>query len=344
MGQTVTYCRLILLPSLVGLFCYACSQTIPNDRSQNNRVSPESVIASPHPTSASGTLESAPNTTNSTGRQLRASHEKASEVDTKKASKPQSRASSANFQEGVNLASSAYLLSQSAISPDDWKLVVSKWERAIEQLNQVSDRSDQYDTAQAKIEEYTRNAKYSISQIEALQAFAKVSPIIQQSSVPNRRSALPTERSPSTSDFPAASQPPPAASQSQILPQVRNKEVIPIVRRLHGTPIVRVTFNDSKTYDMILDTGASRTLITRAMANELDVTATERMIAATASASEVVFELGRVKSISMGSLTLNNARVSIGDSIAVGLLGNDFLSGYDITIRSRENVVELVRS
>ena len=107
---------------------------------------------------------------------------------------------------------------------------------------------------------------------------------------------------------------------------------------------MQVTFNGTKTYDMILDTGASRTLITRDMASELEVVSTERMVAATASESEVVFELGRVKSISMGGISVSNAHVTIGDSVSVGLLGNDFLNGYDITIRGRENVIELVRS
>ena len=117
---------------------------------------------------------------------------------------------------------------------------------------------------------------------------------------------------------------------------------VPVVRRLHGTPVVRVTFNDAKTYDMILDTGASRTLITRQMANELNVTVTDSMIAATASAAQVTFDLGQMRSISVGGVRLSNAQVSIGDSVDIGLLGNDFLRGYDVTIRHRE--VELSRA
>ena len=90
---------------------------------------------------------------------------------------------------------------------------------------------------------------------------------------------------------------------------------------------------------MILDTGASRTLITRQMADELGVVVTEKMVAATASENEVTFDIGQVRSMSIKDITLRDARVSIGDAVSIGLLGNDFLHGYDVTIRA--DVVEL---
>ena len=68
------------------------------------------------------------------------------------------------------------------------------------------------------------------------------------------------------------------------------------------------------------------------------------MIAATASQAEVSFDLGRVRSIAVGNVTLPNAQVSIGDAVSVGLLGNDFLRDYDVIIRSGEGVVELVKA
>ena len=342
MGQPATYYRFILLPSLVGLICYACSQTTQIDRSskdRNQRNQPQAdqtVLSDQLALPSKPSAGAAPTTNGQTDTSPVAN----SSTTAKQSLDSQSKAFSRSFQEGINLASSAYQLSQSAISPDDWELVESKWTRAIEQLNQVGEQSDQYNTAQAKIEAYTRNAEYASSQVKALQASAKTPVEVQQQPASRQPPAYATEA--------AATLKPPTASQQSLAADRSSSKItpkrVPIVRRIHGTPVVRVTFNGSKTYDMILDTGASRTLITKAMANELEVVATERMIAATASASDVVFELGRVDSISMGDITLSNARVSIGDSIDVGLLGNDFFNGYDITIRGRENVIELVRS
>ncbi len=228
----------------------------------------------------------------------------------------------AAYREAINLASSAYKLSQVATSPDDWGLVASRWQRAAEQLKGVSASDTNYQTAQQKTAEYTRHAQEALALVTALQKPAEVS-------------RLPEPSAASQAAWPAAEVTPPIMAIAQ---SVR----VPIVRRLHSTPVIRVTFNGKKSYEMILDTGASRTLITRQMASELGVVATERMIAATASQAEVVFDIGRMQSISVGSIVLTDASISIGESIEVGLLGNDFLRGYDVTIRDRDNVVELV--
>lgn len=299
MGWSTTSYRFILLPTLAGLVCYACTRS-PKSQTADNKSSGQSAIVEPVANSSQIAAEPAPSP---------------------------NAADSALYQESINLASSAYQLSQSAISPDDWSLVASRWERAISHLEQISPSSQHHSIAQAKTEEYARNAEHAAAQVQELKAFAKVAAV---PTTPQR-----AVKSPIRLLQPTAS----TSSEVAIA-----RKVVPIVRRLHGTPVVRVTFNNAKTYDMILDTGASRTLITRAMANDLQVVSTERMIASTASEAEVVFELGQVESMSMGGITLSNVRVSIGDSIDVGLLGNDFLNGYDITIKSRESIVELIRS
>lgn len=275
--------RFILLPSFVGLVCWACA------------AAPKPATVSPT-ANAERLIQSAP---------------AASTLVTTPASA---------YREGINLASSAYRLSQSAISPDDWGLIADRWQQAASQLKQVSAGDEHYNAAQQKIVEYTRNAKQAAAVIANLQAAA---------------------------DVPLAPLPPAAAavkpSASSVTSRPANATVrVPVIRRLHGTPVVRVTFNGVKTYEMILDTGASRTLITRQMAGELGVVATDRMLATTASEAAATFELGQMRSISLGAITLTDAQVSIGDSVSIGLLGNDFLKGYDVTIRDRENTVELV--
>ncbi|MEM8501519.1 MAG: retropepsin-like aspartic protease [Cyanobacteria bacterium P01_D01_bin.1] len=231
------------------------------------------------------------------------------------------------YQTALELASSARTLSQSAISPDDWSLVASRWSRAADQLKLVSTDSEHYQQAQQKMADYTQNAVQTRDRIQRLQTETYVPlPASPAVSVPL---SPPVSSIPTTSNGYAASQ---------------NRVRVPIVRRLHGTPVVKVTFNGTKQYEMILDTGASRTLITRQMANDLEVEITSQMLAATASAAEVTFDIGQIRTITMGSLTLSNVSVGVGDAVSVGLLGNDFFSGHDVIIRSREGMVELVKS
>ena len=256
-------------------------------------------------------------------------------------------ASVAAYQEGIRLASSASRLSESAFSPDDWGLIASRWQRAALALEQVSESDENYTAAQEKIVDYRAQAEAADARIERMQTPIHV-PLPPSA---RRTSSAPIGRN-NTLPLPGASHRPVNAAASRAEEAALNgsaanneaarRVTVPIVRRLHGTPVVRVTFNGAKTYEMILDTGASRTLITRQMANALDVVATEQMTAATASSSEVTFDVGRLQSISLGEITLRNTRVSIGDSVSIGLLGNDFLRGYDVIIRARTNVVELV--
>ena len=145
MGQPASSYRFILLPSLVGLFCYACSQT--PETSQNDQAIAMTEQASTRirePVEANQSTENssinAPATTSPTAK------------PPTKASPP---ATSVAYQESINLASSAYQLSQSAISPDDWGLITGRWQRAIEQLQQVSGDSSSYEAAQAKVKEYS---------------------------------------------------------------------------------------------------------------------------------------------------------------------------------------------
>ena len=47
---------------------------------------------------------------------------------------------------------------------------------------------------------------------------------------------------------------------------------VPIRRRVAGIPVVEVMFNGRRSYEMLLDTGASGTVITAQMAQELNIT------------------------------------------------------------------------
>ncbi len=113
----------------------------------------------------------------------------------------------------------------------------------------------------------------------------------------------------------------------------------PIKRRIGGTPIIEVTFNGKHKFEMIVDTGASGTVITQRMAKLLDVTTVGKAKANTASAQSVEFPIGYVDSIEAGGVKVRRVAVAIaGSELQNGLLGHDFFGNYDITIK--RNVVE----
>ena len=90
---------------------------------------------------------------------------------------------------------------------------------------------------------------------------------------------------------------------------------------------------------MIVDTGASGTVITQQMARLLGVTTVGKAKANTASAQSVEFPIGYVDSIEAGGVKIKKVAVAIaGSGLQNGLLGHDFFGNYDITIKS--DVVE----
>jgi predicted aspartyl protease len=116
---------------------------------------------------------------------------------------------------------------------------------------------------------------------------------------------------------------------------------IPIKRRIGKIPVIDVRFNNHQTYEMILDTGATGTLITRKMANQLSVKSTGIMEAQIADGSQIKLSTGKVKSIAVGGVTAKNIEVAIAPKAGIGLLGHDFFGEYDIKLL--ENEVQFYR-
>lgn len=110
---------------------------------------------------------------------------------------------------------------------------------------------------------------------------------------------------------------------------------IPIKRRESGTPVIDVVFNGKQTFEMLLDTGASHTVITPAMAEALSLETIGVAVADTASETGVAFPLGLVESMEAGSIAIQDILVAVSPVLEFGLLGQDFYGGYDITIREK---------
>ncbi len=111
-----------------------------------------------------------------------------------------------------------------------------------------------------------------------------------------------------------------------------------IKRRDGGTPVIDVVFNGNKTFEMIVDTGASGTLITQRMANVLGVRPVRTVRAGIADGSVVEFPIGIVRSIGVGGAAIQNVEVAIAKQMQIGLLGHDFFGNYDVKIK--KDVVE----
>ena len=111
-----------------------------------------------------------------------------------------------------------------------------------------------------------------------------------------------------------------------------------IKRRASGTPVIDVVFNGNKTFEMIVDTGASGTLITQRMATALGVKTVGIARAGIADGSVVEFPIGRVQSIGVGGALIRNVEVAIAKQMEIGLLGHDFFGNYDVKIK--KDVVE----
>ncbi|CAN1209566.1 Aspartyl protease [Tumidithrix helvetica PCC 7403] len=129
-------------------------------------------------------------------------------------------------------------------------------------------------------------------------------------------------------------------SQTQPSSSVTSGGVIQvrIKRRDRGTPVIDVTFNNNQTFEMILDTGASGTLITSRMAYSLQLQPVGVINATIADGSKVQFPVGILRSMSVGSAVVTDVPVAVSDRIEVGLLGHDFFENFDIKIK--KDVVE----
>ena len=116
---------------------------------------------------------------------------------------------------------------------------------------------------------------------------------------------------------------------------------VPIKRRSGRTPVIDVTFNSGQSFEMIVDTGASKTLITQSMANILNLTPSGIINAIIADGSQIELQTGKVHSISAGKVVAKDVEVAIAPKAEIGLLGHDFFGNYDVKIL--QNIVEFHR-
>lgn len=222
-----------------------------------------------------------------------------------------------NYKLAIDKAKSAQNLSQTALSEDDWNLVVSRWQQAVDYLKALPPSSPYQAMAKVKLAEFEKGR--TTAQKRAGQA--KLAMERSRSS-----GAVLTEPLKVTS---AIAQSPGSGKVFQA----------PIKRRAGGTPVIDVTFNGTQTFEMIVDTGASGTVITQQMADALNVRVVGKTKVSTASQVGVEVPLAFVESIAVGEAVVKEVVVAISNNaLDIGLLGHDFFSDYDVTVK--QDVVE----
>ncbi|MEB3360345.1 MAG: retroviral-like aspartic protease family protein [Synechococcales bacterium] len=241
------------------------------------------------------------------------------------------------YPNAINRASLAFDLSQSAQSRDDWRLAASRWQQAVQLMETVPESSPNYGSVSAKLVEYRRNLEYAKQQAALPLPTLEPGRIVTVPVAPSSPTASPPETGTAAAARPTPS--PVPASTAGSSRSNRRVFQVPIVRRSGGTPVVLVTFNGNQPIEMIVDTGASSTVITQPVARALGVTPVGQTNVATASSRSATFLLGYVDSLEVGGAQVENLLVAIaGPELSTGLLGHDFFGDYDITVR--QDVVE----
>jgi clan AA aspartic protease (TIGR02281 family) len=208
------------------------------------------------------------------------------------------------YQQALARADAANAIGQSALSKDDWFLVVNNLEDSVHMLKSIAPNSSEYILAAKVLPKYEHEL-----------ATAKQKAVgFQHKSTPKVVDSPQIATSPQSDTF-----------------------SIPIAQKLGGIPVIEVSFNSQKVL-MLLDTGASRTLITKSIAQKLQLQTTGMATAKTANGT-ATFSTTTIDKIKFGNGETNDVMVAVGQNdLPYGLLGHDVYDGYDITIK--ENSIE----
>ena len=204
------------------------------------------------------------------------------------------------YQSALTKADAAKAIGQSAASKDDWFLVANNLQDSVEILKSIDPTSPSHNLAIKVLPEYEQ--QLSIARQKAANFISKPAQTLV--------STNPTTSSSSLDTF-----------------------TIPIQRKLGGVPLIEVTFNDNHQVPMLLDTGASHTLLTLSIATQLQLQPNGTAQAKTANGT-ANFQVANIDKIRFGTGEIKNVQVAIGQNdLPYGLLGHDVYDGYDITIK-----------
>jgi predicted aspartyl protease len=111
---------------------------------------------------------------------------------------------------------------------------------------------------------------------------------------------------------------------------------VPIKAQIRGLAVIEVNVNGKQAFDMIFDTGASKTLITASMAYTLGLEPVGKARVVVADGAIVEVDIAQLQSMEIDGRLKRNFQVAVAPpSMPIGLLGQDFFRGYDVTITNK---------
>jgi hypothetical protein len=244
-----------------------------------------------------------PTSAQATGKPTKPAKSAAPTVAKAPAGKP-----SESFQLALDRADSARSIGQSAANTDDWKLAASRWEQAIDHLKEIPKSDPNHKLVASKLTEFEQGLDVAERKSQGLKVQGRLEPAVFAE---KRRDPDEVGGADSSRSFSA-----------------------PIKYRQSRIPVVDVVFNNGAVYEMLVDTGASGTMITYDMANSLGLRELGQVNVGTA-AGDTTMSVAKINAMTVAGKTIYNVPVTVGP---VGLLGHDFFGDCDVTIR--RDVVE----
>jgi predicted aspartyl protease len=216
------------------------------------------------------------------------------------------------YREALDRADSARSISQSAQNPEDWELTANRWEQALDLLDEVPAKDPNRKYVGQKRAEFNHGLAVARAKIEGSKVPVWVEPVVWADQAIDKGPKLEGAKDQRTYR-------------------------VPIKYRRNRIPIVDVTFNGKYVFEMMVDTGASGTMITPEIMKAIKGKDLGTAKIGTA-AGQANVDVSVVNSITLGGNSIYDVPVTIGP---MGLLGHDFYKDCDITIR--RDVVEFAQ-
>jgi clan AA aspartic protease (TIGR02281 family) len=228
------------------------------------------------------------------------------------------------YQDALNTASAARAVSETAIAKEDWSLVADRWQESIIQLKAVPKNSINYSLAMKILPQFQQNLAHARQKATNFKAPKADQPIS------DLKKSDPTKK---------ISKMDKVTESPVVITKIEQSESfsLPIISKNNDVPVVEVVINGGDRIPMMLDTGASKTLLTKGVAERLKLVSSGKTKAKTANGT-AEFDTVKLDSVEFGEGKVTDLSVAVGDNnLNYGLLGHDVYKGYDITL-TEDNV------
>ncbi len=227
------------------------------------------------------------------------------------------------YQQAIATAQRATQLGKQAKSVEDWQAVIQQWQASIALMKQVPANDVNHASAVQTLDLLNEGVSRSQSELQRIQENNQDQSIAQAQQAKTQQAL-----EEATQRLREKAEPPVAAKGLTYYAPIKSYK--------SGIPVIDVTFNGSLHFEMMVDTGASSTMITESMSKVLNVE-TVTYVTANTPSGPTKFPVGYVNSIAVGKNSVQEIPVAIGP---VALLGHDFFGDCNINIKRDRNIVE----